>query len=532
MRGPAMVMTAGLVLAACDGDTQLAALTYECGNTAPAASERCGAGDPNLPPEPTLPTDVCQTLVATKTGPEEDANTPLDTQRIQDALSGCAGRAVRLVADGANNSFIAAHLTVSGVTLWIDSGVTLYTSRNAELFQKTGNCGVIGVNDSGACNDFITIGGASPGIVGDGVIDGQGDQPLVGHDYSWWQMSAALRDIDGSIGNPTLLNVGTGTTGLLLYRITLHNSPKFHVKLSSSPPGLDKTCTSPGKGFIVWGVTILTPSRWKNSQGLPLTPLSARNTDGIDPGANDIARCGVIACSTISTSDDQIAIKGGHYVADLVIAHNHFGTGHGMSIGSETYGDKTPAPDPEPHAAVERVKVYDLTIDADSRAVGFGADAADSNGIRVKSDPSRGGSVKDISFSDVCMRDMSNAILISTSYNPLFAGNSIPRFGALEFHDVHHVTCMEQTQPVVTLNGFSAAVRAGPITLDNVIIDNIGPPAVWAQFSDFVLGPGPVNFTPAGLQVSVTNQISNANEPKRCVFPKLPTPDRPEGWLW
>jgi len=69
-----------------------------------------------------------------------------------------------------------------------------------------------------------------------------------------------------------------------------------------------------------------------------LTPSFARNTDGVDPGEGSVAQCGVIACSTISTGDDQIAIKGGHLVSELVVAHNHFGTGHGMSIGSETYG--------------------------------------------------------------------------------------------------------------------------------------------------------------------------------------------------
>ena len=93
-----------------------------------------------------------------------------------------------------------------------------------------------------------------------------------------------------------------------------------------------------GKGYIVWGITLLTPSKWFNSAGYQLTPSWARNTDGVDPGTTDIAYCGTIACSMISTGDDQIAIKGGHWVENLSIAHMAFGTGHGMSIGSETYG--------------------------------------------------------------------------------------------------------------------------------------------------------------------------------------------------
>ena len=508
MKRLAIAAAAWLAMSGCQGTNEIAALTTTCGTEAPSPSaERCGAGDPNLPPEPTLPTDVCQTLVATKSGPDEDQ---LDTARIQAALDACRGRSVKLVHEGDNNAFVASHLTVSNVTLWVDEGVTLYASRNAELYQKTGNCGVIGVNDSGACNDFITVNGASPGIVGDGVIDGQGGEPLVGHDYSWWQMSAALRNIDGSIGNPTLINVNTGTTGLLLYRITLHNSPKFHVKLSSSPPGNDKTCTSPGKGFIVWGVTVLTPSRWKNSQGLALNPLDARNTDGIDPGANDIARCGVIACSTISTSDDQIAIKGGHYVADLVIAHNHFGTGHGMSIGSET------------NSGVNRINVFDLSIDG-SIDTG-GAPKVDLNGIRIKSDPSRGGLVNTIMYTDVCMRDLPNPIIITPHYAKV-EGAEIPQFKNIMLNNVRSMSSPGKPPmaSVVTLMGYDPE-NPSSISLNNVIID--GATEVKAAFAKVTFGPGPVSFTAAGNQVTVENKVTNAAPPNPCAgkFPKLPVP--------
>jgi hypothetical protein len=521
----------------CADSAEIAAIEYVC-ETAPVASEpaeRCGAGDPNLPPEPSLPSEVCQTLVSDKATPDENA---LDTARIQSAIDACKGKVVKLVRDGANDAFVAAHLALNSATLWVDAGVTLYASRNAELYQNTGSCGVLGVNDSSACKDFITVSGTSPGIVGDGAIDGQAGEPLLGRDYSWWQLSNALRDINGSIGNPTLINLASKTTGFLLYRIHLHNSPKFHVKITSVPA--DGTCSTPGEGFIVWGVTVLTPSHWMNSQGLPLTPHSARNTDGIDPGTTDNATCGVMACNTISTGDDQIAIKGGHWVSDLIIAHNHFGTGHGMSIGSETYGAYT-APDGTKHRGVEHVLIYDLTIDADSRPVGEGSSPADSNGLRIKSDASRGGLVDDITFRDICMRDMANAILVSTAYNPLFAGSLFPEFRRLTFQNVRHVTCMSTRQPVVTLEGWNETLPAGPITLDNVTIDNIGPGAVTAEYADMVMGPGPVNFRPVGHKVNIRDQSAAelvagppqalSAAPRECVFPKLPTPELPPNWL-
>ncbi|MGC4086801.1 MAG: glycosyl hydrolase family 28 protein [Polyangiaceae bacterium] len=259
------------------------AYQYECGSheelayTFAGGQATCGEGDPNLPPEPTLPTDVCETLVADKTFPDESK---LDTARIQAAITKCAGRAVKLVADGPNTAFLAAHLALTSATLWVDKGVTLYMSRNAELLQNTGGCGKKGINDSSACQDFITVSGTSPAIVGDGTIDGQGGEPLVGQDYSWWQLSGALREVDGSIGNPTMINLASGTTGFVAYRITLHNSAKFHMKITSNPA--DGVCDVPGKGFTVWGVTVLTPSTLMNSQGLVMRPHFARNTDGIE----------------------------------------------------------------------------------------------------------------------------------------------------------------------------------------------------------------------------------------------------------
>jgi hypothetical protein len=524
-----------LLLSACPaGSDDLSAIEYQCGTTdlSPSAPA-CGSGDSLLPPEPTYPTDICQELAANNTFPDESN---LDTQRLQAALTACKGRAVKLVTSGANNAFVTSTLQVTGVTLWIDKGVTLYASRNPDLYQKTGNCGRIGVNDSGACNDVITMGGTRPAIVGEGTIDGQGGEPLVGRDYSWWQSSYALREIDGSIGNPTLINTATGTTGLLLYKITLHNSPKFHVKITSSPTYGPATCTNSGDGFIVWGITLLTPSTWTNSRGELLTPSFSRNTDGVDPGANSIAQCGVIACNTISTGDDQIAIKGGHWVSNLIIAHNHFGTGHGISIGSETYGTYS-SPDGVVHKGVENVHIYDLTIDSNSRPVGQDALSADFNGIRVKSDESRGGVVNNITYEDICMRDMTNAILISTAYNPLFSGTYLPQFKEMNLRNVRHVTCMGLSRPVVTMEGFNATLPAGPISLDNVIIDNMGQGDVYGEFAKIKFGPG--NFGPdahtpysiPGQNVSVEADTRTLGVPrKECVFPTLPAPQPPPGW--
>jgi polygalacturonase len=530
----------GLVGCTFSGDP--AGYVYECGSEPEAAFDyqpwgtvRCAEGDPTLAGvEPSLPTTVCAELVSDKSFPDEDH---LDTKRVQDALTACkdTGGAVKLVADGENNAFITSHLLVEGVILWVDEGVWLYASRNADLYQETGNCGKMGVTDSTACLDFIQVKGRFPGIVGRGHIDGQGGEPLVGQDYSWWQLSGALRNINGSIGNPQLINLERGVEGFVLYGVHLHDAAKFHVKITATPPDDDRTddidppCDVPGKGYTIWGVTILTPRKLYNSQGILMTPHFARNTDGIDPGTTNIATCGVIACNTVSTADDQIAIKGGHLVKDLIIAHNHFGTGHGLSIGSETYG--TNVQNGVEERGIQNVLAYDITIDADSRSVGYDATDADFNGIRIKSDISRGGMVNNIQYRDICMRDQNNPILISTAYNPLFAGELFPEFLGVTFQNVRHVTCMNTKPLVVNIEGHSRARRAGPITLDNVVVDNIGPLNVYAEYADINIGPGGANFRPDGVDVTVTDESNGKSVPKRCVFPKLPAPELPDGWL-
>jgi polygalacturonase len=524
----------------CKTGGDIAPTSYTCGNVDPPATAMAGeASDCQaydqmyLPPEPTLPVDPTDTtciLQATHHTTDTDNGwlpdeTTLDTANINGALGHCA--VVKLVTNGDNNAFVSGPISMTSSVLWVDAGVTLYASRNPTNYsnQPSGvptDCGETGVNDSSACKNFIEVHGTSPGIVGDGIIDGQGGEPLIGKDYSWWQLSSALAMIDGSIGNPTLINLNSGTTGFLMYRITLHNSPKFHVKITSTPPGGATAACTPGAGFIVWGVTVLTPSRWLNTQGLLMSPHLSRNTDGIDPGETSFATCGVLAHNTISTGDDHIAIKGGHGISNIYVAHNHFGTGHGMSIGSETYG------------GVSGLTVCDLTIDADSRPVGQGASPGDFNGIRVKSDSSRGGTVDNIVFKNVCMRDVTNAILIDTAYNPLFSGTLIPNFKSLTFQNIHDTTCMATTQPVVTLNGFSVLYPAGPITLDNAIVDNIGPEAVEAEFANIITGPGPVNFAQyiSGQDVNVTAMpVDDSVAPIHCTFPTLPTPTLPAGWL-
>jgi polygalacturonase len=436
------------------------------------------AGDTALPAEPTIPT-ACTTLQATQaatSGTTVPSETSLDTTRIQTALNGCgSGRSVRLTVNGADNAFVSGPLSLpSGVTLWVDTGATLYASRNPSLYGS--GCGT----SDGACAALITSKSANAGIMGLGVIDGQGGELMIGQTESWWDLSNSLASSDGSAANPALVQT-TGATNFTMYEITLHNSPKFHVKIDAT-------------GFMVWGITIKTPSITSNSLGTALSAAKARNTDGVDPGETAIN--GYIVCSDISDGDDQIAIKGGTTVNHLTIAHNHFGAGHGMSIGSETNG------------GVSNVNVYDLSIDGTNSGMSGGS----SNGIRIKSDSSLGGLVTNVTYSDVCVRDLSNPIIVTPRYTSA-TGTLIPEYTGITIRDFHSLS--SSVTPSVTLDGYDSAHLLG-ITLDNVAVDGISSSSVASEYANVTLGPGSVTFNPTGTDVTVTSDLSGTTTVNPC----------------
>ncbi|WP_206950961.1 glycosyl hydrolase family 28 protein [Trinickia acidisoli] len=231
-------------------------------------------------------------------------------------------------------------------------------------------CGQIYPNDDG-CNALISnvvyTGPASKpskvytsnnAVVGPGVIDGQGGQPLFsllagqtlstpagnylfpplltrsdGTAMSWWDLgwegNEALTGEDQN--NPRIVWPQFGYN-FTLYNVTLQNAPKIHI----SPTGIN--------GFVAWNLKVFTPTndytQKQNYWGAYYDYATVKNTDGFDPGnkgatssstptapalagnyANDTSGNSlgsfngdvsniVMAYSYISDSDDNVAIKG------------------------------------------------------------------------------------------------------------------------------------------------------------------------------------------------------------------------------
>ena len=419
-----------------------------------AAQDTREVSEPKIPPS-------CATLEASLRAIDdklaESDESKLDTERIQNAVDACKpGMAVELVSTKMGNAFLTGPLEMrTGITLLIDKGVTLFGSRDPKDYEMKGGsvtpglCGTIAAGappsafpapqrpGRGGCRPLISIvNAANVGIMGDGVVDGRGYARLVGKDYSWWQMARKAEPTNERYYSTRLI-VANHADGLVLYRIRLHNSPNFHVSINQT------------NGFTAWGVHIQTPTD---------KSLDARNTDGIDPGSSTNI---TVAHSWIDSGDDNIAIKTG--TSHMSVLDNHFFSGHGMSIGSETFTGQS-------FLLVDR-----LTLDHTT------------SGIRIKSNVTRGGPVHDLVYRNICMRDVPRPIAISPYYtnqttepfeDPHHKGDRIPDYKRISLENV-----FSETPGDVLIAGLDDQHRT-EVTLDRVFIRGIKPEHVHLAFAD------------------------------------------------
>jgi polygalacturonase len=455
------------------------------------ATLSAAAQDTRTVTEPVVP-PTCTKLQAEKTGDAEKLaeifEKTTDTARIQGALDACKpGMAVELAPGDKGNAFLTGSLDLrEGVTLLIDKGATLYGSRDPKDYDPNPSgggdllCGTttevstayVTAGDAAKggdaakrptmptpprgrfCKALITVNVKSAAIMGDGVIDGRGGAKILGHDYSWWQMARAAEPKQLRYFSTRLITANRAD-GFVLYRITLHNSPNYHVAVSNTD------------GFTAWGVHLLTPT---------IRGTDARNTDGIDPGSSTNI---TIANSWIDNGDDNIAIKTG--ITHMSVLNNHFYDGHGMSIGSETFtGDSF-------------LLVDGLTEENTT------------SGIRIKSNAARGGLVHDLTYENICMKNVSIPIAISPFYNngttegfvdPGVLGDRIPEYKAITLRNIVSLA------PGDVLIAGKDAAHTTEITLDTVTIKDIKPEQVHSQYTKAAVAH--VNFELKGTEVVVS----------------------------
>ena len=181
----------------------------------------------------------------------------------------------------------------SGVTLWVDARTTLFASRNPRDYDtEAGRVRHRRSTTAAAATADQRREGRGRGHHrrrrdrrSRRRADSEASKP------GGTSPSTPRQDLKHS--NPRLIDVKKAAS-FTMYKISLFNSPKFHV--------------GSARGFVVWGVRWSRPRTRPTASAGRSTPHYARNTDGIDPSA---ASDGFIGYSYISVGDDQIAIKAG-----------------------------------------------------------------------------------------------------------------------------------------------------------------------------------------------------------------------------
>ena len=375
-------------------------------------------------PEPSFPS-LCTQVVGTNGEPAGvlyanqtagSLTTTTDT-RIQNAINKCQPAqgapavGLELKSSGTYNAFVIAPITLQpGVTLIVDVDVIVFGST------ANGSTALItpGPNTGSTVTQYN--GGAMGywGIMGYGIIDGQGSN------WGW-----------GGSG-PRLIQLGSGSSSsadyFTLYKITLQNAGMMHVIGASND-------------LLVYDIKLSTAA-------------DSANTDGIDPtGSSNIT----IVNSFISDGDDHIAFNAeSANIPNVTIAHNHLFAGHGISIGSYTTD------------GMQNMLVTDVAFDNNGI---FGSNSK--NALRIKSDSSRGGEVKNILYDGVCIQNGGH-IFIFDPYYSSSTGTKYPNFHDITLQNVH-VLNSDATghNGASTLQGYlkSSVDYTLTVAMDNVVFD-------------------------------------------------------------
>ena len=284
-----------------------------------------------------------------------------DTLAIQQAVDSCAkdgGGTVQLSA----GTYLSAPIVLkNNITLHLAKGATLLGSPDHADYPARTEFRAPGLQSLVSATNASNV-----SITGEGTIDGNGE--------SWWEMARAIKDA-GVLGNehprPRLV-VFDHCKHVRIEGVTIQNSPMWQVVPYYSDD------------VLLRNVRVLAPQH-------------SPNTDAVDPFSSTHV---VIDHLYADVGDDDIAIKSGAINSagpdapseDITITDCTFLHGHGLSIGSEIAGGAR-------NIHAERIR-FDGT----------------DNGIRVKANRDRGNEVSNLSFRDIDMKNVKNAIVISEYY--------------------------------------------------------------------------------------------------------------------
>jgi polygalacturonase len=293
-------------------------------------------------------------------------------------------------------------------------------------------------------------------ISGSGTIDGQGLQ--------WWTNSV----VSGS--RPYMIFFNGNCKRVLVQDVTVQNPPKMHFVFKSS-----------GDANITFqNMTINT------------TDFRANQCDGIDLVGTNI----LIQNCTINAGDDNIALGSSSstaYSANILVTNCAFGTGHGVSIGSNTAG------------AVSNLTVINCTFNGTQY------------GIRMKSSDNtsggsgEGGIAQNLNYLNIGMTNITYGAVVIYSYYDSSAGGNFgtptsvtPLFASTQAVDVTSVPVWRN----ITISNVTATVSGSGVP--GIIWARMEVPATNIVFNHVnISGPQPFDVYNAGGVQFIDCQITN-----------------------
>jgi polygalacturonase len=340
-----------------------------------------------------------------------------DTAAIQAAIDACAahgGGTVRLAA----GTYLSAPIVLkSNIALHLDKGATLLGSPDHADYPAMTMFHLPDLQPLVSATNASNV-----AITGEGVIDGNGE--------TWWQMARSIRDAG-------ILGTGHPRPKLIIFDhckhvrvegVTIQNSPMWQLVPYYSDD------------VIIRNIKVLAPAR-------------SPNTDAIDPFSSSHV---VIDHVFADVGDDDIAIKSGPINSpgpddpsrDISIADCTFLHGHGLSIGSEISGGAQ-------NITAERIHFE-------------GTD----NGIRIKANRDRGNDVGHLTFRNIDMKDVKNALIISEYYPKVLPpdGEAAQPITRLTPH-FHDITLENVTATGSAVAGAIVGLPESPVT--GVVLRNV-----------------------------------------------------------